>query len=111
MLLGYPALGTMKRRRLVLPPCPYLTGPYVFIVMTLIMALLSVPTHITYVLTASRASSLRTISTLVNTAWLTHVVISWITSWMLFQKVIKTWMKETFPIDTWKYQGRGGVVS
>jgi hypothetical protein len=101
----------MKKHRQALTPCPYPTILYVPIVMISIMPLLSALTHITYVLIAFRALFPLVISTLVITVQLTHADTSWTTSWMLFQRVIKTWMKKRYPIDTWKYQGRGGVMS
>jgi hypothetical protein len=79
--------------------------------MTSTMPLPSAQTPITCALTTSHVSSHLTTPTSVITAQLTCVDTSLITFLMLSQKVTATWMKEKFHIDTWKYQGRGGVMS
>jgi hypothetical protein len=111
MSLGYPILGTMMKRKLAPLPCPYPTDLSASIVTTLTTLPLSAPTLTIYALTISHALSPHITLISANTARLICVVIFWITSWMLFQKAIGTWMRETSLIDTGKYQGRGGVMS
>jgi hypothetical protein len=109
--LGYPGLGIMKKLRQALPLCLYPTGPFVSIATTLTMHLRSARNLTTYVRTAFHVSSLHTTSTLGITARLTPAAMFWTISFRLLRTETRTWMRGKYLIDTWKYQGREGVMS
>jgi hypothetical protein len=109
--LGYPNLGITKKLRRALPLCPYPTDPFVFTVTILTMCLRSARNLTTYVRTDSCALSLHTTSTLEITARLTPAAMFWTTFFRLLRMETRTWMRGYYLIDTWKYQGREGVMS